>query len=209
MSCGVSRNPAARRRGASPHFVWKPLTTTAGPARRHSSRAASLRQPVLVLYRHRRHDRPIGLTFLASVVLPRHPAAWALTPLIAASFVSFPSPTPPAAASGPTVSPPPWSRPLWPSSCCFCGAAAPQNGPEHRPGSMSSSPIILSALLGGCAAAHPSAVFATAVAAFLFLAARLLSILVRGSPQSRARAPRLLRRWLHIQSWPTPGRWQA
>ena len=33
---------------------------------------------------------PIGLMFLASAVLPRHPAAWALTPVFAASFVSFP-----------------------------------------------------------------------------------------------------------------------
>jgi hypothetical protein len=72
---------------------------------------------------------PIGLTFLASAVLPRHPAAWALTPLIAASFVSFPFSQLLRSGQWPNglataLCPPHWARP----SCCCVGC--PPNGPE-------------------------------------------------------------------------------
>jgi len=123
---------------------------------------------------------PIGLAFLASAVLPRHPAAWALTPLFAASFVSFP-----------------YSQLLrsgqWPNGLATAVVPATvavgvlilrQLTSAERVGTPVRERVLLAAVLiaalGGCVAAHPSAVFACAVAVLPFVAARLLPLLVRG-----------------------------
>jgi hypothetical protein len=132
---------------------------------------------------------PIGLTFLASAVLPRHPAAWALTPLIAASFVSFPfsqllrsgqwpnglaTALVPAALAAAVLL-------LRRLSAKRAGSSLTSAGrPELSAGEQVLLAAILLALLGGCAAAHPSSLFAMAVAVLPFVAARFLPPLVAG-----------------------------
>jgi hypothetical protein len=132
---------------------------------------------------------PIGLTFLASAVLPRHPAAWALTPLIAASFVSFPfsqllrsgqwpnglaTALVPAALGAAVLL-------LRRLSAKRAGSSLTSAGrPELPAGEQILLAAILLALLGGCAAAHPSSLFAMAVAVLPFVAARFLPPLVAG-----------------------------
>lgn len=131
---------------------------------------------------------PIGLAFLASVVLPRHPAAWALTPLIAASFVSFPFSQLLRSGQWPNG----LATALVPATLAVMVLLLRRLTPEQRAGTPAREhvllAIILAALLGGCVAAHPSAIFATAVAALPFVAARLLSILVRGARRRPWRA---------------------
>ncbi|NUU30552.1 hypothetical protein HNO80_02985 [Arthrobacter sp. C9C5] len=122
---------------------------------------------------------PIGLTFLASAVLPRHPAAWALTPLFAASFVSFPYSQLLRSGQWPNG----LATALVPAALALsvlilrCLTSADRAGTPAREHVLLAA--VLAAALGGCAAAHPSAVFATAVAVLPFVAARTLPLLIR------------------------------
>ncbi|MFP3460287.1 DUF6541 family protein [Arthrobacter globiformis] len=123
---------------------------------------------------------PAGLAFLATAVLPRHPAAWALTPLIAASFVSFPFSQLLRSGQWPNG----LATALVPATLAVAvlllrrlTSAARAETPRRE--SILLAAILL-ALLGGCTAAHPSALFATAVALLPFVAARFLPMLVRG-----------------------------
>ena len=124
---------------------------------------------------------PIGLTFLASAVLPRHPLAWALTPLFAASFVSFPYSQLLRSGQWPNG----LATALVPAALALSVlllrrlASAERAGTPAREYALPAA--VLAAVLGGCAAAHPSAVFATAVAALPFVAAHLLPPLLRGA----------------------------
>lgn len=131
---------------------------------------------------------PIGLTFLASVVLPRHPAAWALTPLIAASFVSFPFSQLLRSGQWPNG----LATALVPATLAVTVVLLRRLTSAERAGMQAREhvllAVILAALLGGCVAAHPSAVFATAVAVLPFVAAGLLPPLVRGARRSPWRA---------------------
>ncbi|MFF2316330.1 DUF6541 family protein [Arthrobacter sp. NPDC058097] len=138
---------------------------------------------------------PAGLAFLATAVLPRHPAAWALTPLIGASFVSFPFSQLLRSGQWPNG----LATALVPATLAVAvlllrrltSAAGTEPSAEAsagRAGTPAGTPArdrillaaILLALLGGCTAAHPSALFATAVALLPFIAARFLPVLVRG-----------------------------
>lgn len=124
---------------------------------------------------------PIGLTFLASVVLPRYPAAWALTPLVAASFVSFPFSQLLRSGQWPNG----LATALVPATLAAIVVLLRRLTAEQRSGTQAREHVLLAvivaALLGGCVAAHPSAVFAAAVAVLPFVAARLLPLLVRGA----------------------------
>lgn len=158
---------------------------------------------------------PLGLAFLATAVLPRHPAAWALAPLVGASFISFPfsqllrsgqwpnglatalvpatlalavlllrrvTAAEPSAAPSAGVSAVPSPIPsLVPSGVPSVGRADALAGTPAGTPARGHIPlaIILVAVLGGCAAAHPSALFAIAVAVLPFVAARFLPLLVR------------------------------
>jgi hypothetical protein len=147
---------------------------------------------------------PVGLAFLATAVLPRHPAAWALTPLVGASFISFPFSQLLRSGQWPNG----LATALVPATLALAvlllrrvtsagPSAAPSAGTSAMPsfapsvgraGVIAGTPargqiplaIILVAALGGCAAAHPSALFAIAVAVLPFVAARFLPLLVRG-----------------------------
>jgi hypothetical protein len=180
---------------------------------------------------------PAGLAFLATAVLPRHPAAWALTPLVGASFISFPfsqllrsgqwpnglatalvpatlalavlllrrvssagasagaasetsartaSETSAGAASGTsagTASGTSAGAASGTSAGTAPGRAEPPAGtavPAPPRGRILLA-VTLVALLGGCAAAHPSSLFAIAMAVLPFVAARFLPLLVRGA----------------------------
>ncbi|MFE4545446.1 DUF6541 family protein [Arthrobacter sp. NPDC056727] len=151
---------------------------------------------------------PAGLAFLATAVLPRHPAAWALTPLVGASFISFPFsqllrsgqwPNGLATALVPATLAlavlllrrvTSAGTPAGPTAVASAGpSAGPSAGRSGmQAGTRAGAParghiplaIILVAVLGGCAAAHPSALFAIAVAVLPFVAARFLPLLVRG-----------------------------
>ncbi len=124
---------------------------------------------------------PVGLTFLASAVLPRHPAAWALTPLIAASFVSFPFSQLLRSGQWPNG----LATALVPATVAVGVLILRHLTSAERVGTPVRERVllaaVLAAVLGGCVAAHPSAIFATAVAALPFAAAGLLPLLVRGA----------------------------
>lgn len=124
---------------------------------------------------------PIGLTFLASAVLPRHPAAWALTPLFAASFVSFPFSQLLRSGQWPNG----LATALVPATLAVGVLILRHLNSAERVGTPARGSVLLAAVLaaalGGCVAAHPSAVFATAVAVLPFMAARLLPLLVRSA----------------------------
>ena len=123
---------------------------------------------------------PIGLAFLASAVLPRHPAAWALTPLFAASFVSFPYSQLLRSGQWPNG----LATALVPATVAVGVLILRHLTSAERVGTPVRERVllaaVLAAVLGGCAAAHPSAIFACAVAVLPFVAARLLPLLVRG-----------------------------
>jgi hypothetical protein len=147
---------------------------------------------------------PAGLAFLATAVLPRHPAAWALTPLVGASFISFPFsqllrsgqwPNGLATALVPATLALAVLLLRRVSSAGVSAAAASGTSAGTTPGraeppagaAVPAPPrgrillaVTLVALLGGCAAAHPSSLFAMAVAVLPFVAARFLPLLVRG-----------------------------
>jgi hypothetical protein len=131
---------------------------------------------------------PIGLTFLASVVLPRHPAAWALTPLIGASFVSFPFSQLLRSGQWPNG----LATALVPATLAVMVLLLRRLTADEQAGRQARELVLLAvlaaALLGGCVAAHPSAVFATAVAILPFVAARLLPLLVRAARRRPRRA---------------------
>lgn len=142
---------------------------------------------------------PAGLAFLATAVLPRHPAAWALTPLVAASFISFPFSQLLRSGQWPNG----LATALVPATLAVAilllrrltGRTSAEPSTESsaessakREGTPAGTPArdrillaaILLALLGGCAAAHPSSLYATAVALLPFIAARFLPLLMRG-----------------------------
>ncbi|MDR6413430.1 DUF6541 family protein [Pseudarthrobacter sulfonivorans] len=124
---------------------------------------------------------PIGLTFLASAVLPRHPVAWALTPLFAASFVSFPYSQLLRSGQWPNG----LATALVPAAVALCVLILRRLTSAERASTPAREHVlpaaVLAAVLGGCVAAHPSAVFATAVAVLPFVAAGLLPLFVRGA----------------------------
>jgi hypothetical protein len=124
---------------------------------------------------------PIGLTFLAAAVLPRHPVAWALTPLFAASFVSFPYSQLLRSGQWPNG----LATALVPAALALSVLVLRRLTSVERARTPAREYVVLAAVLaavlGGCAAAHPSAVFATAVAALPFLAAHTLPPLLRGA----------------------------
>ncbi|GAB15080.1 hypothetical protein ARGLB_080_01455 [Arthrobacter globiformis NBRC 12137] len=111
---------------------------------------------------------PAGLAFLATAVLPRHPAAWALTPLIAASFVSFPFSQLLRSGQWPNG----LATALVPATLAVAVLLLRRLTSAGRAETPAREKILLAAvllaLLGGCAAAHPSALFATAVALLPF-----------------------------------------
>jgi hypothetical protein len=123
---------------------------------------------------------PAGLAFLATAVLPRHPAAWALTPLIGASFVSFPFSQLLRSGQWPNG----LATALVPATLAVAVLLLRRLASAGRAETPAREKILLAAvllaLLGGCAAAHPSALFATAVALLPFVAARFLPLLLRG-----------------------------
>ncbi|MFC9335980.1 DUF6541 family protein [Arthrobacter sp. NPDC057009] len=149
---------------------------------------------------------PAGLAFLATAVLPRHPAAWALTPLVGASFISFPFSQLLRSGQWPNG----LATALVPATLALAvlllrrvssagAAAGAASGTSAGTASGRAEPaaagtavpapargrillaVTLVALLGGCAAAHPSSLFAIAVAVLPFVAARFLPLLVRGA----------------------------
>jgi hypothetical protein len=115
---------------------------------------------------------PTGLAFLTTAVLPRHPAAWALTPLVAASFISFPFSQLLRSGQWPNG----LATALVPATLAVAVLLLRRETGRGR----ILLAIILLAMLGGCAAAHPSALFAIGVAVLPFVAARFLPPLVRG-----------------------------
>ena len=124
---------------------------------------------------------PVGLMFLASAVLPRHPAAWALTPVFAASFVSFPFSQLLRSGQWPNG----LATALVPATLAVGVLLLRHVISTERAGTPARERVllaaVLAAVLGGCVAAHPSAVFATAVAILPFVAAGLLPLVVRGA----------------------------
>jgi len=122
---------------------------------------------------------PIGLTFLASAVLPRHPAAWALTPVLAASFVSFPYSQLLRSGQWPNG----LATALVPAALALCVLILRRLTSAERAGTQAREyvllAVVLAAVLGGCVAAHPSAAFAIAIAVLPFAVAGLLPLLVR------------------------------
>jgi hypothetical protein len=133
---------------------------------------------------------PIGLAFLASMVLPRHPAVWALTPLLGASFVSFPFAQLLRSGQWPNG----LATALVPATAAVAilllrrltsgerGSGEPAAGERGVPrrGEHILLGAICAAALGGCVAAHPSTIFATAVAVLPFVVAGLLPLFLRG-----------------------------
>ncbi len=130
---------------------------------------------------------PLGLSFLASAVLPRHPAAWALTPLMGASFVSFPFAQLLKSGQWPNG----LATALVPATLAFAVLILRQEGPGTGSPPLWRrwlvSGFLLTAAVVGCAAAHPSSVFALTVALAPFLIARIsfpLRTMVRARPRT-------------------------
>ncbi|MDQ4045901.1 MAG: hypothetical protein M3127_00845, partial [Actinomycetota bacterium] len=123
---------------------------------------------------------PVGLAFLAMAVLPRHPAAWALTPLIAASFVSFPFSQLLRSGQWPNG----LGTALVPATLAVAVLLLRRLTAEGRTGAPARERVLLTAillaLLGGCTAAHPSTLFVVAAAVLPFVAACFLPLLARG-----------------------------
>ncbi|THJ66761.1 hypothetical protein E8P82_07430 [Arthrobacter echini] len=125
---------------------------------------------------------PIGLMFLARIVLPRRPAVWATVPVLAASFVSFPASQ--LLRSG-----------QWPNGLATALVPAALalvllllGGGGTRPGGLRDRILTLAlalAVLAGCVAAHPSAAFGLGAAALPFLLARAVPALVSGLRRRR------------------------
>ncbi|MDF9277368.1 hypothetical protein P4U43_06120 [Arthrobacter sp. EH-1B-1] len=123
---------------------------------------------------------PLGLALLASVVLPRVPATWAIAPVIGASFVSFPFAQ--LLRSG-----------QWPNglaSALVPGVLAvviqllyricsPDRNKRWSGDTAWLATVAVLALLGAVAA-HPSSVFALLVAALPFAGSALLPSLIQG-----------------------------
>lgn len=123
---------------------------------------------------------PVGLAFLAMAVLPRHPAAWALAPVIAASFVSFPFSQLLRSGQWPNG----LGTALVPATLAVAVLLLRRLTSEGRAGTPARERVLLAAillaLLGGCTAAHPSTLFAVAAAVLPFVAACFLPALARG-----------------------------
>lgn len=123
---------------------------------------------------------PLGLVFLAAVLLPRLPAAWATTPVLAASFVSFPASQ--LLRSG-----------QWPNGLATALVPAALAlllllvGKARTPGIQDRVLLLVLtlAVLAGCVAAHPSAAFGLGAAALPFLIARAVPALVTGFRRRR------------------------
>lgn len=123
---------------------------------------------------------PLGLVFLAAVLLPRLPAVWATTPVLAASFVSFPASQ--LLRSG-----------QWPNGLATALVPAALAlllllvGKARTPRLQDRVLLFVLALavLAGCVAAHPSAAFGLGAAALPFLIARAAPALVAGFRRHR------------------------
>lgn len=123
---------------------------------------------------------PIGLAFLASAVVPRHPAVWALTPLLGASFISFPFAQLLRSGQWPNG----LATALVPATAAVAilllrRLTSGERGVTTR-GQNILLGVVCAAALGGCVAAHPSTIFALAVAVLPFVAAGLLPLFLRG-----------------------------
>ncbi|MFJ5860859.1 DUF6541 family protein [Pseudarthrobacter sp. NPDC092439] len=121
---------------------------------------------------------PIGLAFLAMAVLPRHRAAWALAPVIGASFVSFPFSQLVRSGQWPNG----LGTALVPAALAVAvlllrELSTPKEGAVRDRLLLTS---VLLAAMAGCAAAHPSTLFALAAAALPFMVAAAVPMLVRG-----------------------------
>lgn len=127
---------------------------------------------------------PIGLAFLASIVLPRHPAVWAVTPLLGASFISFPFAQLLRSGQWPNG----LATALVPATVAVAILLLRRRACGERGFALRTEFVLLGAIcaaaLGGCIAAHPSSVFAVAVVILPFAVARGGPLFVRG-----------LRRW--------------
>lgn len=121
----------------------------------------------------------IGLAFLAMASLPRHPAAWALAPVMGASFVSFPFSQ--LVRSG-----------QWPNGLGTALVPAvlavvvlllrhlSTSRQERSPRNRVLLTVLLLAAVAGSAAAHPSTLFALVAAALPFAVAAAVPMLVLG-----------------------------
>lgn len=120
---------------------------------------------------------PVGLVFLASVVLPRHPAVWAVTPVVAASFVSFPSSQLLRSGQWPNG----LATALVPVALALIVLLIAQ-GTTKAGNRTLPDRFLLAALIvlvvGGSVAAHPSAAFALCAGALPFFLARALPAFV-------------------------------
>lgn len=121
---------------------------------------------------------PIGLAFLAMAALPRHPAAWALAPVMGASFVSFPFSQLVRSGQWPNG----LGTALVPAALALTvlllrHLSARKEGPLRDRVLLT---VLLLAAVAGCAAAHPSTLFVLAAAALPFLAAAAVPLLARG-----------------------------
>ncbi|WP_159802722.1 DUF6541 family protein [Arthrobacter zhaoguopingii] len=124
---------------------------------------------------------PIGLAFLASVVFPRHPAVWALTPVLAASFVSFPF--------GQLLRSGQWpnglSTALTPVALAMILLLLRRLSPGLNPRPVRPLKdvllvlILTGAVAGGSVVAHPTAVFALVAGGLPFLLAWGVPLCVR------------------------------
>jgi hypothetical protein len=114
---------------------------------------------------------PIGLAFLASVVLPRHPAVWALTPVLAASFVSFPFSQLLRSGQWPNG----LATALTPAVLALILLLLPRRssaGTSRRWKDLLVMAALAVVVVAGAAAVHPSVVFAVAAGAVPFLLAQ-------------------------------------
>lgn len=121
---------------------------------------------------------PAGLAFLAMAVLPRHRAAWALAPVIGASFVSFPFSQLVRSGQWPNG----LGTALVPATLAVVVLLLRQLS-SRKEDSLRDRILLTAVLLAaiaGCVAAHPSTLFALAAASLPFMAATAVPMLVRG-----------------------------
>ncbi len=125
---------------------------------------------------------PVGLMFLARVVLPRLPAVWATVPVLAAAFVSFPASQLLRSGQWPNG----LATALVPAALALVLLLVGCDG--MRSSSLHDrilTLVLALAVLAGCVAAHPSAAFGLGAAALPFLLARAVPALVSGVRRRR------------------------
>lgn len=123
---------------------------------------------------------PIGLAFLAAMVLPRHPAAWGVTPLLAASFISFPFAQLLRSGQWPNG----LATAVVPATVAVAILLLRRLADGERGQAPRTEFVLLGAIcaaaLAGCVAAHPSSVFAVAVIVLPFAVAAGVPFFLRG-----------------------------